>query len=74
VGFIHGLADDAADEIEELEKEVSALKAELDLARAQLEAEYRINSETLSILERIEQKLNVLLDRAAIAKAEGEKS
>jgi phage shock protein A len=74
VGFIHGLADDAADEIEELEKEVSALKAELDLARAQLEAEYRINSETLSILERIEQKLNVLLDRAAIAKADGEKS
>ena len=30
VGFIHGLADDAADEIEELEKEVAALKAERD--------------------------------------------
>ena len=53
--------------------EVATLKAELDLARAQLEAEYRINSETLSILERTEQKLNVLLDRAAIAKAEGRK-
>ena len=32
VGFIHGLADDAADEIEELEKEVAALKAERDAA------------------------------------------
>ncbi len=30
VGFIHGLADDAADEIEELEKDVAALKEERD--------------------------------------------
>ena len=50
--------------------EVAALKAERDLARAQLEAEHRINSETLSVLERTEQKLNVLLDRATVAKAE----
>ena len=50
--------------------EVAALKAERDLDRAQLEAEHRINSETLSVLERTEQKLNVLLDRATVAKAE----
>src|SRR5574343_2083604 len=83
VGFIHGLADDAADEIEELEKEVAALKVEPDAAMKDAER-YRFIRDadrsdcitrelSLYALESLDEYVDAAMEdeaRAAIAKIE----